>query len=340
MSKTVVVFQKDCILAAGGREGRFPNLSWVKRIPVSQENSFHKWQRALEELEEERKIDPICLVLPTSLCSARILQLPYTRGRQMIQMAEEAIKDTIYDEVADYTVIYQDKKVGFDICAGSVNKSVLERFIETCQEADISIDSITVPIEGYLKVLRQLDSYWNSTAIYLFLEEGAITSFLCQNGRHLYSERSCLLCQPGTLNFSAEVMETISGILRFYTGKGELPVTEVYYVGCSEKEFEICVEDIENVGLNALPLELDGKILMPDQEKTADWISCIGAMIYDGKREKEIDLYSVRLDMDKKKKTKNIFWQLVLPAMILLLGLLSAGAITFLNCMVSMIDLP
>ena len=48
MSKTVVVFQKDCILAAGGREGRFPNLSWVKRIPVSQENSFHKWQRALE----------------------------------------------------------------------------------------------------------------------------------------------------------------------------------------------------------------------------------------------------------------------------------------------------
>ncbi len=82
MSRTVIVFQEDCILAAGGKEGKYPALSWVEKIPASgQGDGFDRWKQALIDLEPEKKAEPVRLVLPDNLCSSRVLQIPYGKGK-------------------------------------------------------------------------------------------------------------------------------------------------------------------------------------------------------------------------------------------------------------------
>ena len=58
-----------------------------------------------------------------------------------------------------------------------MDKQTLERFIEICREADIAISGITIPLEGYLQILRQQESYWNTTSVYLFFEEEGMNLF-------------------------------------------------------------------------------------------------------------------------------------------------------------------
>ena len=97
-----------------------------------------------------------------------------------------------------------------------------------CQEAGIVINGITIPLEGYLQILRQQESYWHTTSVYLFFQEESMISILCRNGRYLYSSRSRIFSERGTLDFGTEIVRNLSGILQFYTGRNENPITHVY----------------------------------------------------------------------------------------------------------------
>ena len=140
--------------------------------------------------------------------------------------------DSFRNEVADYSIVSADKKNGVDICVGGADAGQLDGFRSICKDEGIAIGGISVPMEGYLHILQQLDSYYNRTAIYLFFEEGSMVSVLCQDGRYLYSGRSRLFSEPGTLDFGTEIVRSISGILQFYASeKRENPITDVYYAG-------------------------------------------------------------------------------------------------------------
>lgn len=112
MSQTVIVFEEDCILAAAGREGRNPVVSEVRRIELQgQGDTFARWQQALNRLKTEWKADKVRLVLPANLCSTRVLTLPYSRGRQLLQMAQKEVADSFGNETADFSVLYSEKKL-------------------------------------------------------------------------------------------------------------------------------------------------------------------------------------------------------------------------------------
>lgn len=334
MSQTVVVFQEDCILAAAGREGKYPVLTNVKRIELQgQGDSFDRWQQALVKLRMEWKPEQVRLVLPANLSSTRVLQLPASKGRQLAKMALKEVQDSFRNETADYSVIHMEKKGAVDICAGGIDGSNLDRFLEICQEAGTAVGGITVPMEGFLRVLQCQESYWNRTAIYLFFEEGNMTSILCQNGRYLYSSRSRLFSEPGTLDFGTEIVRSISGIIQFFTGsKREGQITEVYYAGCPEEDFEVSVEGIEGMNLQVLSMEIDRKISVPAGEDRADWIPCIGAMMHGSRKEKQIDLYRISLKQaEDEEKTQGLGKHFLLPAGTLLFCLLVWGGISVFN---------
>ncbi len=338
MSRTVIVFLEDCILAAAGREGKYPGLTRVERIRLQgQGDSFERWQQALGGLSAEWKAEPVHLVFPVNLCSARVLKLPYGRGRQLADMASREVADSFRNEIADYSVVFSDQNDGVEICAGGAGEEQLARFEEICVAAGLTVSGMTVPMEGYIRVLRQLDSYWNDTAIYLFFDEGSMTSVLCQNGHYLYSGRSRLFSEPGTLDFGTEIVRSISGILQFYTSeKRDIPITDVYYAGCPDGDFEVSLEGIEALNLRAKPLEPDRRIDMPAGERAADWIHCIGAMINGGRGEKQINLYREnKKNAGKAEKAMGIWGHFVLPAVVLAICLVPVIVVAVWNLRVS-----
>ncbi len=334
MSQSVIVFGEDCILAASGREGRFPALTRVEKVSLQgQGDSFDRWGQALAGLNGEWKTNPVRLVLPAGLCSARVMKLPYAKGRQLAAMASKEMADGFRNETADFAPIYSDKKSGLDICAGGADEGQLERFLKMCGEAGITVGGITVPMEGYLRLLGQTEGGRDATAIFLFFEEGSMTSILCQGGRYLYSGRNRLFSEPGTLDFGTEIVRSISGILQFYSGeKRENPVTWVYFAGCAAEDFEVSLEGIEALNLKASPLSLDRRIAMPQQETAADWAACVGALVCAGKREKRIDLYREMRERAEREQGDRKAWKhLILPGAVLAGCLAVTGVVAVMN---------
>ncbi len=334
MNRTVIVFLEDEILAATGQEGRYPRLDRVKRVRLQgQGDSFDRWQQALKTLPEEWRTAPAHLVLPAGMCAARVLKLPYGKGRQLQAMALREVGDSFRSETADYSVIGSDKKEGVEICAGGADPGQLEHFERICLEAGFAVAGMTVPMEGYLQVLRQLDSYWDDTAVYLFFEEGGMTSILCQSGHYLYSGRSRLFSEPGTLDFGTEIVRSLSGILQFYaSARGEAPITDVYYTGCPDADFEVSREGIEGLGLKAVPLAPDGRIVLPPGEAASDWISCVGALIGGGRKEKKINLYETNKRQSQGKAgSGGTLRHLIVPAAVFVLCLIPIIVVAVLN---------
>ena len=252
MSQTVIVFQEDCILTAAGREGKYPAITEVERFDLQgQGDSFDRWRQALERLAAKQKPDQVRLVLPAGLSVTRVLQLPDSRGKQLSEMAEREVRENFRNEITDYCVVRREKKIGVDICAGGAEQGNLNGFLRICRETGLRVNGITVPLEGYLKLMQYLEHFQERTAIYLFFEAGSMTSILCQKGQYLYSSRTRLFSEPGTLDFGTEIVRSISGIIQFYAGRSqEDPITEVCYGGCPDEDFEVSVEGIQNLNLN------------------------------------------------------------------------------------------
>lgn len=328
MSQTILVFEEDCILAAVGKEGKQPVLLKARRLLLrGQGDAFQRWQQALEGLEQEWKQEPVRLVLPANLCASRVLTLPFGKGRQLESMAVRELQDSFRNETADYSELFSEKKNCIDICAGGVEAANLESFLEICQAAGFSVGGMTVPMEGYLRVLRQLPAYWNRTAIYLFFEEDSMLSVLGQDGRYVYSSRSRLFSEPGTLDFGTEIVRSISGIMQFSGNKQNLKITEVYYAGCPADDFEVSASGIQSLNLKVFPMEAGAGVTLPGGMKAQDWLPCIGALISRGRKEKRINLYQVlKASSEKEEKQQGIWKHFLVPAAVLLVCLGLAGA--------------
>lgn len=334
MSQTVIVFQEDCILTAAGREGKYPAITEAERFELQgQGDSFDRWRQALERLTARRRPEQVRLVLPANLSVTRVLKLPDSRGKQLSEMAAREVQENFRNEITDYSIIRREKKIGVDICAGGAEQGNLEDFLRICKETGLRVSGITVPMEGYLRLMQCLEHFHERTAIYLFFESGSMTSILCQKGQYLYSSRTRLFSEPGTLDFGTEIVRSISGIIQFYAGRSqEDPITEVCYAGCPDEDFEVSVEGIQNLKLEVSPMVIDRRISVPGQESASDWISCIGALMRGTRKEKQIDLSSAgRKAEDKGENTQKLFGHLVMPGIIFLICIVLAGGIGVAN---------
>ena len=332
MRQTVIVFQEDCILTAAGREGKYPTITEAERFDLQgQGDSFDRWRQALERLAARQKPEKVRLVLPAGLCVTRVLQLPGSRGKRFSEMAAREVRENFRNEITDYSIARRENRsrTSVDICAGGVEKETLERFLHICEETGLRVNGITVPMEGYLKLVKYLEHFDERTGIYLFFEDGSMTSILCQKGRYLYSRRTRLFSEPGTLDFGTEIVRSISGIIQFYAGRSqEDPITEVCYGGCLDEDFEASVDGIQNLNLKVSPMVIDRKIYVPGGKKAADWISCIGALSRSARNEKQIDLMSAgRKSEEKEGQAPKIGSYLAMPGAIFLICVLLAGGI-------------
>lgn len=316
MSDTVIVIQDECILVASGKAGKPPKVQEIERIPLNGfGNAIELWKEALREYTQKHHPGPVKMVFPSSYSSSRITQIPYATGKELTRMAENIVAETEGDSVMDYSVISADRKNGVTLCCGSADDAIITQVIEFCREIGLQIREITVYVESYLRVMAHQKNHSRKTAIYLLFEENSVTSLLYREGVYLYSTKSRIFSERGTLDFGTEIVRLVSGILQFYaTTKSEAPITDVYYAGCQTDDFEVSVDGIHNMQLEAHPLKIN--LNFTAAENAEDWLACIGALTKE--KTKEINLYQIwcRAHEEGTVKTKKTVKQIVYPAIV------------------------
>lgn len=331
MSDTVIILQDECIIAATGKEGRVPKIGNVERIPLEGYGEMAElWKAALIRYMQLHKPSQVKLVLPASGSSARMSQIPYASGKQLAGLAQNVMAESSGESVSDYAVIQSDKKQGISLCCGSADTDTLLKMIGMCMEAGLPLREITVPMEGYLKILAQLKEYRKKTAIYLFFEENSVTSLLYREGIYLYSTRSRLFSERGTVDFGTEIVRNISGIMQFYaTVKGTTPITDVYYAGCMDDDFEVSMDGIRNMNLQVHPLKVDIPTEVQNTEEA--YLPCYGAFIEDKK--KGINLYRAWQEQSAEKgvQRESLGRTILFPAWTFVICLAVFAGVTIAN---------
>lgn len=332
MSQNVIIFQEDCILAAKGREGVMPSLDAVKKVDLQGlGDEYERWFQALGRLNKEFRIESAKIVLPANLCETRILQLPYAKGKQLKALLDKEFQEGFRSDITDYAMIKESQKTGNTICCGGVASGVLKKFSQMCEKAGITPEGLSVPMESYLRILQKVDNYQNEVAICLFFENGNVTSVLCENGEYKYSSRSRLFSEPGTLDFGTEIVRNISGILQFWaTGKNETQITKVYYAGCPTEDFEVSIDGIRNLNLEVGEMKAGG--ISVNGGSVGDWAGCLGALIKEGRKDKNIDFFEIERALIKAEENKPSPWRHVLfPIVVLILLLIPTVVLVLKN---------
>ncbi len=332
MSDTVIILQDECIIAAAGKDGKNPKITQIERIPVEGYGELmEQWKMALATYLKSHHTGQVKLVLPASASTARMSQIPYAPGKQLAKMAANVLAESAGEGTADYSVIQAEKKSGVSLCCGSADSVFLQKLIGMCMEIGLPLKEISVPMEGYLKILAQMKEYHNKTAIYLFFEENSVTSLLYKEGVYYYSTRSRLFSERGTLDFGTEIVRNISGLVQFYAAAKETtPITDVFYAGCLADDFEVSVEGIQNLNLKVQPLAIDFPAEL--NTRAEDYLPCLGAFFTDKK--KELNLYQVwqatKAEHEKAQKG-DLLKNLVFPAITLVLCMIIFVATLILN---------
>ena len=289
---------------------------------------FEQWKRALLAYKAKEHPGSVKLVLPSNYSSARISQIPFATGKQLTKMAEHVVSESAAEGIVDYGITYADKKQGVTVCCASVEENICNRLLAMCEEIKLPVRAITVPMEAYLKGLSQLKTYANKTAIFLFFEDSGVTSILYKNGVYLYSTRSRIFSERGTLDFGTEIVRNISGIVQFYaTTTSGIPITDIYYAGCMEDDFEVCLDGIHMMNLQAALLQVDA--VYETQGNPEDWLVCAGALVDD--KTKQVNLYQKWKKsggMDKVVEKESFIKHIVPPVITLAVCMALFGAVS------------
>lgn len=314
MSDTVIVLQEGSILAAEGKCGPIPKITKVRRIPIEGYGDLaEQWSALLSRYAKQEHPEQVRLVLSPIYSNVRVVQIPYATGRKLAKMAENVVTDGFRDKVAGYGIIDADKKDGVCLCCGGLESDNYDHMKELSAADELPVTSVTVPMEGYLRLLAQQKKYRKMTAVFLLFEEGTVTSILLKNGRYHYSTRSRIFSEPGTTDFGTEIVRNLSGIMQFYASqKAEAPITHVVFAGCAEDDFSVALDGIRTLGLTAEHLELGSGYGLP-QEEAEQWMLCIGAMITGKKKDWNLNLLKESAQVQVRKNDE-LLRHLLIPA--------------------------
>ncbi len=313
MSDTVIVLQEGCILTAEGKSGPVPKLTKVKRIPIEGYGDLvEQWSAILKDYAKKEQPSPVRLVLSAIYSNVRVVQIPYAAGRKLRRMAENAASEGFRDKVGSYGIIRANKKEGICLCCGGIETENYEDMKRMSASDELPLGSVTVPMEGYLRILEQQKQYRKRTAVFLFFEEGTVTSILMRNGQYHYSTRSRIFSEPGTVDFGTEIVRNLSGILQFYgAAKAESPITHVVFTGCEEDDFSVAEEGIRSLHLQYAHLELASDYGLPGGE-AEKWLPCIGALMTGRKKDWSLNILKESAQV-KEAKQNAVLRQLLPP---------------------------
>ena len=249
MNTTVLALQEEQVLAAVGRPGAKPSVQALYRAPAHG-GGMENWERAVGALWQAH-------------------DLP-TRGITLVQPV-----------AADYLPLGTDADGRQQLFCAACRKETMAGYLAMADRLGLRLGSVTVPMAGRLRLLRAMPSLQSMIFVCLCFEGSSVLSLLVENGAYRYSSRSRVFSEPGTLDFGTEMTRSVSGTMQFHTAnRPASPLTDVFYAGCPDDDFEVCLAGIRELGLRVSRLpECPAFRTLPNGERLSDWLGCAEALI-------------------------------------------------------------
>lgn len=283
MNTTVLALQEEQVLAAVGRPGAKPSVQALYRAPAHG-GGMENWERAVGALWQAHDLPTrgITLVLPDEAVTTHTVTAPRMPESRLEELVQHEMRAHDGQPVAaDYLPLGTDADGRQQLFCAACRKETMAGYLAMADRLGLRLGSVTVPMAGRLRLLRAMPSLQSMTFVCLCFEGSSVLSLLVENGAYRYSSRSRVFSEPGTLDFGTEMTRSVSGTMQFHTtGRPASPLTDVFYAGCPDDDFEVCLAGIRELGLrvNRLP-ECPAFRALPNGERLSDWLGCAEALI-------------------------------------------------------------
>lgn len=283
MNTTVLALQEEQVLAAVGRPGAKPSVQALYRAPAHG-GGMENWERAVGALWQAHALPTrgITLVLPDEAVTTHTVTAPRMPESRLEELVQHEMRAHDGQPVAaDYLPLGTDADGRQQLFCAACRKETMAGYLAMADRLGLRLGSVTVPMAGRLRLLRAMPSLQTMTFVCLCFEGSSVLSLLVENGAYRYSSRSRVFSEPGTLDFGTEMTRSVSGTMQFHTtGRPASPLTDVFYAGCPDDDFEVCLAGIRELGLrvNRLP-ECPAFRALPNGERLSDWLGCAEALI-------------------------------------------------------------
>lgn len=283
MNTTVLALQEEQVLAAVGRPGAKPSVQALYRAPAHG-GGMENWERAVGALWQAHDLPTrgITLVLPDEAVTTHTVTAPRMPERQLEELVQHEMRAHAGHPVAaDYLPLGTDADGRQQLFCAACRKETMAGYLAMADRLGLRLGSVTVPMAGRLRLLRAMPSLQSMTFVCLCFEGSSVLSLLVENGAYRYSSRSRVFSEPGTLDFGTEITRSVSGTMQFHTtGRPASPLTDVFYAGCPDDDFEVCLAGIRELGLRVSRLpECPAFRTLPNGERLSDWLGCAEALI-------------------------------------------------------------
>lgn len=283
MNTTVLALQEEQVLAAVGRPGAKPSVQALYRAPVHG-GGMENWERAVGALWQAHDLPTrgITLVLPDEAVTTHTVTAPRMPESRLEELVQHEMRAHDGQPVAaDYLPLGTDADGRQQLFCAACRKETMAGYLAMADRLGLRLGSVTVPMAGRLRLLRAMPSLQSMTFVCLCFEGSSVLSLLVENGAYRYSSRSRVFSEPGTLDFGTEMTRSVSGTMQFHTtGRPASPLTDVFYAGCPDDDFEVCLAGIRELGLRVSRLpECPAFRALPNGERLSDWLGCAEALI-------------------------------------------------------------
>lgn len=283
MNTTVLALQEEQVLAAVGRPGAKPSVQALYRAPAHG-GGMENWERAVGALWQAHDLPTrgITLVLPDEAVTTHTVTAPRMPESRLEELVQHEMRAHDGQPVAaDYLPLGTDADGRQQLFCAACRKETMAGYLAMADRLGLRLGSVTVPMAGRLRLLRAMPSLQTMTFVCLCFEGSSVLSLLVENGAYRYSSRSRVFSEPGTLDFGTEITRSVSGTMQFHTtGRPASPLTDVFYAGCPDDDFEVCFAGIRELGLRVSRLpECPAFRTLPNGERLSDWLGCAEALI-------------------------------------------------------------
>ena len=295
MNTTVLALQEEQVLVAVGKSGAQPSVQALYSAPAHG-GGMENWEKAIGALWQQHRLPTrgITLVLPDEAVATKTITAPSMPENKLEELVRHEMRPQEDQLVAaDYVPLGTDAEGRQQLFCAACRKETMEEYLAMTDRLGLHLQSVTVTMAGRLKLLHAMQSMQGKTCIWLCFEGSSVLSLLVENGEYRYSSRSRIFSEPGTVDFGTEMTMDVSGTMHFHTAsRSGGTLTDVYYAGCSDDDFEVCLAGIRGLGLKVSRLpECRAFRALPNGERLDDWLGCAEALIRTVLRaNKELDL--------------------------------------------------
>lgn len=200
------------------------------------------------------------LVIDNAPVVGKVMRVPLVSNKKILRIIDRELSSQDGENVLDYAVLHVDdnikkkdqKKYGMDIYACSVQKSLLQSYVDLFESNGIRITNINLGINSMIKIGHFLRSLREKTYIVITLDGSSFASYLFVNGKYSISSRYRLIYDRGTNLSFMEITQHVSNFLQFAsTQRSGHNVENVYFCGLYKDEEALYSQINSALGIKA-----------------------------------------------------------------------------------------